>query len=104
MTDNNDNNTVVSDVVNTIVPAIENLDTSTKSTFLNSGWRPALGWICVVGFALLPLQQVAQIVLAICHSSVVLPNVSISIYIELLGMLGLGTLRTIEKLNNVNKP
>jgi hypothetical protein len=75
---------------------------SASPQFLNSGWRPAIGWICVFGFALMPFQQLLSMVLAACHSTVVLPNASISIYIELLGALGLGTLRTVEKLNNVH--
>jgi len=68
-----------------------------------SGWRPAVGWLCVVALAWafigLPVVQ------AICTfkgMNVVLPDVETLPMMELvLGMLGLGGLRTFEKVKGV---
>jgi Holin of 3TMs, for gene-transfer release len=56
-----------------------------------SGWRPFIGWVCGAGF-------VYSIVQPVLH----LPPVDMSNIVAILGgMLGLGTMRTVEKLNNV---
>lgn len=53
-----------------------------------AGWRPAVGWICVLGFAY-------GIVGPLVH----LPAIDTAMMTNLLyGMLGLGTLRTAEKV------
>ena len=74
-----------------------------------SGWRPAVGWCCAAAFAysyvLLPFAQflvftfgttgmAAQLALA--------PKLELSEMMPVLfGMLGLGGLRTVEKVKNV---
>ena len=65
-----------------------------RSLFI-SGWRPALGWVCVLGLALTfivsPLLE--------WGTGVKGPELPTDIMLELvLGMLGLGALRTYEKL------
>jgi hypothetical protein len=56
-----------------------------------SGWRPAVGWTCVIAmfgnFILIPMANFA---IALSEMMPVL-----------LGMLGLGTMRTIEKTKSV---
>jgi hypothetical protein len=52
-----------------------------------SGWRPAVGWTCA---------------LALAESEVSIPLIALSEMMPvLLGMLGLGTMRTIEKTKSV---
>lgn len=68
-----------------------------------SGWRPAIGWVCGAGCAwnwvLLPA---AKLGLAIAGMTVALEPADLSEMMPLLlGMLGLGALRTVEKVNRV---
>jgi len=68
-----------------------------------SGWRPFIGWVCGAACAWnwigLPIATVAlkfyqiELSLAQANLSEMLP--------VLMGMLGLGTLRTVEKINGV---
>lgn len=68
-----------------------------------SGARPFIMWVCGVGCAWnwigLPIMKAA---LAIYGHPIVLSPADISEMLPvLMGMLGLGTLRTVEKLNGV---
>lgn len=66
-----------------------------KSLFV-SGWRPAIGWIC--GFALMYSTILAPI-LGIWFT---VPSVDSSLLTSvLMGMLGLGAMRTVEKTKAV---
>ena len=67
-----------------------------------AGWRPAVGWVCVAG---LGYQFLAQPLLA-WSSGIggwpVPPDLALGDLMTLLaGMLGLGTLRTAEKVKGV---
>ncbi|MCB7129628.1 MAG: hypothetical protein J3T61_08840 [Candidatus Brocadiales bacterium] len=65
-----------------------------RSLFV-AGWRPALGWVCVLGLA---LTFIASPLLE-WGTGVKGPELPTDIMLELvLGMLGLGALRTYEKL------
>jgi hypothetical protein len=79
-----------------------NLAEAQSSSRFVSGWRPFIGWIC--GFALLygaMLQPVlAWLALGINVPVPPAPDQS-QLMTVLLGMLGLGTLRTVEKYNGV---
>lgn len=75
-----------------------------KSLFV-SGWRPAVGWVCVLGmagnFLVIPLTNFA---LALANSDVVIPLIQSSEMMPvLMGMLGLGTMRTFEKSKGVQR-
>lgn len=70
-----------------------------------SGWRPAVGWVCAASFGWVCVGQ------PLCSWTYVLftkqPAPVIALPTEmlmttLLGMLGLGTLRTLEKIKGVN--
>jgi len=68
-----------------------------------SGWRPAVGWICCIGlgcnYLFIPM---ANFVLVISDSSVTVPALDLSEMMPvLLGMLGLGGLRSWEKTRGV---
>lgn len=73
-----------------------------KSLFV-AGWRPAVGWVCALGlFWAFLLQPIGQWVVAWAGVQVVVPVVQLDYLFELLvGMLGMGGLRTFEKLKQV---
>ena len=74
---------------------VNKVEAAHKSLFV-SGWRPAIGWIC--GLALLYSTILAPI-LGIWFT---VPPVDSSLLTNvLMGMLGLGAMRSYEKKNNV---
>tara|TARA_R100001377_G_scaffold30537_1_gene16653 strand:+ start:113 stop:490 length:378 start_codon:yes stop_codon:yes gene_type:complete len=75
--------------------AVNAVEAAHKSLFV-SGWRPAIGWIC--GFALMYSTILAPI-LGIWFT---VPPVDSSLLTSvLMGMLGLGAMRTVEKTKAV---
>lgn len=68
-----------------------------KGSFWQSGWRPAVGWVCVAGFAInfliSPLAAAFGIAIPQADTGTMLP--------VLMGMLGLGSLRTFEKTKQI---
>lgn len=65
------------------------------------GWRPAVGWVCVVGLAYqFILQPLLPWVVALSGAQVPpLPAIdNETLMVLLTGMLGLGGLRTIERV------
>lgn len=70
-----------------------------------AGWRPAVGWVCVAGmagnFIIIPMTNFG---LAIAESTVVIPLIALSEMMPvLMGMLGLGAMRTVEKTKKVQR-
>lgn len=70
-----------------------------KGNWFQSGWRPATAWVCVCGFAInfliSPLAAPFGIDIPQADTSTMLP--------VLMGMLGLGGLRTYERVQGVGK-
>lgn len=68
-----------------------------------SGWRPAIGWVCGAACAWnwvgLPIAKIVMILLD--HPIAVAPADLTEMLPVLLGMLGLGGLRTVEKISGV---
>jgi hypothetical protein len=68
-----------------------------------SGWRPAIGWVCASALACQyiarPLLQWAGIVSG--HPFPELPGIDDNLWQLMLGMLGLGGLRSFEKVKRV---
>ena len=75
-----------------------------RSLFV-AGWRPFIGWTCGLAlFYTYLAQPVAMFVMAQTGDLVQLPHVDISMMMPvLLGMLGLGGLRSFEKYKGVSK-
>tara|TARA_R110000803_G_scaffold37378_1_gene80531 strand:- start:2664 stop:3068 length:405 start_codon:yes stop_codon:yes gene_type:complete len=74
-------------------------------SLLVAGWRPAVGWVCVLGmagnFLVIPLANFA---LALSGSVITIPLVDTSEMMPvLIGMLGLGAMRTVEKTKGVQR-
>jgi len=79
---------------------INKVEAAHPSLFV-SGWRPAIGWVCGAGCAwnwvLLP---VAKVLLPLAGYVVAVAPADLTEMMPLLlGLLGLGGLRTVEKLN-----
>ena len=81
---------------------INKVEAGSASLFV-SGWRPAIGWVCGAACAWnwigLPMVKVALGLLAI-KLELAPANLTEMLPI-LMGMLGLGGLRTLEKVNGV---
>tara|TARA_R100001594_G_scaffold78199_2_gene112739 strand:+ start:3196 stop:3600 length:405 start_codon:yes stop_codon:yes gene_type:complete len=70
-----------------------------------AGWRPFVGWTCGLAlFYTYLVQPITTFILAQTDTLVHLPNVDLSTMMPvLLGMLGLGGLRSWEKYKGVSK-
>lgn len=70
-----------------------------KGNWFQSSWRPATAWVCVLGFTVnflvSPIAYAFGIEVPQADTSVMLP--------VLMGMLGLGGLRTMERVKGVSK-
>ena len=81
---------------------INKAEAANPSVFV-SGWRPFVGWVCGAACAWnwigLPILKVA---LAVAHVTITLSPADLTEMLPLLfGLLGMGTLRTFEKINGV---
>ena len=83
---------------------VNKAEAASQSLFV-AGWRPAVGWICALGmfsnFLLFPLVNFLS---NISGHDVVIPLIDLTTMMPvLLGMLGLGGLRTVEKIQGVQR-
>lgn len=76
---------------------------ATNPSLFVSGWRPFIGWICGVGLAYqFLIHPLAVFALRLAGQNAHLPPLDGGTLTTLLfGMLGLGGMRTFEKLNGV---
>ena len=82
--------------------AINQVEAASSNIFV-AGWRPFSGWVCGAGlawaFIVAPLASWLLIVLEVKQT---LPRIEIEYLLEMVvAMLGLGGLRTFEKLKGV---
>ena len=83
---------------------VNKMEAASSSMFV-AGWRPAVGWISALGFAsnfiLIPMANFA---LALASIDIQIPMIDTTQMMPvLMGMLGLGTLRTVEKVRKVSR-
>jgi hypothetical protein len=83
---------------------VNKVEAAHKSLFV-AGWRPAVGWVCVLGmfgnFITIPFSN---FVLALLGIDIIIPLVPLETMMPvLMGMLGLGAMRTYEKKNAVHR-
>ena len=78
---------------------INKVEAASSSLFV-SGWRPSIGWVCGAGFAVqFVIGPLAEWGSALYGHPVKFPQMDTGTMMPLLlGMLGLGGLRTAEKL------
>ena len=70
-----------------------------------AGWRPAVGWLCVAAFAWFYLLQPILVFAIVASGSEApaLPEFDMnSLMTVLLGLLGLGGMRTLERIRGVD--
>ena len=81
---------------------INKVEAASSSIFV-SGWRPFIGWVCGSGFAIqFVIGPLAEWVSAVYGHPVKFPAMDMGTMMPLLaGMLGLGVMRTAEKINGV---
>ncbi len=85
--------------------AVNMTEAKHESLFV-AGWRPCVGWVCALAFAYSFIAQPFLMFLAtmIGRDLSNLPQLDLSTMMPvLMGMLGLGWLRTQEKCEGVNK-
>ena len=70
-----------------------------KGNWFQSSWRPATAWVCVLGFL------VNFLVSPLCAGfGIIIPQADTATMLPvLMGMLGLGTMRTVERLKNKDR-
>ena len=83
---------------------VNKVEAASQSMFV-AGWRPAVGWFCVLGmasnFIIIPM---ANFGLALAESGVTIPLIDTSTMMPvLMGMLGLGAMRSVEKVRGVSR-
>ena len=83
---------------------VNKVEAASKSMFV-AGWRPAVGWTCCVpllsNYILIPM---ANFGLLLAEMNVEVPSLDMSAMMPvLLGMLGLGAMRTVEKTQKVSR-
>ena len=81
---------------------INKVEAANPSVFV-SGWRPFVGWVCGSACAWnwigLPIAKLIAVILG--HPIDLSPANLSEMMPLLLGLLGMGTLRTVEKINGV---
>ncbi len=80
-----------------------NANEAASTNLFVSGWRPFVGWVCGLAFAwAFVLEPVTATILTAVGSVVVLPVLNLTAMMPvLLGMLGLGGMRSFEKSKKV---
>lgn len=81
---------------------VNKAEAASSSTFV-AGWRPFVGWICACGLGMqyIAFPFASWLLPIIGHPEIHLPVMDLSELMPLLlGMLGLGALRTYEKVQN----
>ena len=86
--------------------ALTNIEEAKSPNWFVAGWRPAIGWICGYGFgwqyALQPTLD--WLFRAVGHAVPAGPTFDTGTLITLLfGLLGIGGLRTVEKIKGVSR-
>jgi hypothetical protein len=83
---------------------INKTEAASKNLFV-SGWRPFVGWVCGIGLAYVSIiEPVMRFIATMRGYEGVFPVIDTTLTMQvLIGMLGLGVMRTGEKIKKVNK-
>jgi len=81
---------------------INKIEAASSSVFV-AGWRPGIGWICGAAFGLhfVVLPVLNWLAVLFGHEPIVIPFDMTTLSTVLMGMLGLGTMRSVEKWRGV---
>jgi hypothetical protein len=83
---------------------VNKVEAAHKSMFV-AGWRPFVGWVCASALAYhFILQPILVFAISVGGIEIVLPDFDMnSLLTILLGLLGLGGMRTLEKVRQVSR-
>ena len=76
---------------------VNKVEAASGSVFV-AGWRPAIGWVCALAMG---YQYLLRPFLVAFNPALAFPGLDDNLWQLLAGMLGLGGLRTFEKVNGV---
>ena len=80
---------------------VNKVEAASPSLFIG-GWRPAVGWVCVMGLGYNFIGFPMMVWASHYYNIAPPPNADMGTLITMLGgMLGLGSLRTAEKIKGV---
>ena len=80
-----------------------NAEEAKSDNLFKSGWRPSVAWVCSIAFALhfvvLPILNIGLV--GFGYKAIVIPFDMDTLFTVLGGLLGLGGLRTVEKMKGI---
>jgi len=81
---------------------INKIEAGSSSVFV-AGWRPFAGWVCGIGLAYVSIiEPLARLVATLVGYTGDFPAIDTTLTMQvLLGMLGMGGLRTLDKIKGV---
>jgi hypothetical protein len=81
---------------------INKIEAGSSSVFV-AGWRPFAGWVCGIGLAYVSIiEPVARLIATFVGYTGDFPAIDTTLTMQvLLGMLGMGGLRTLDKIKGV---
>ena len=81
---------------------INKIEAASNSTFV-SGWRPAIGWVCALAllYQYLVRPLAVAVFAAVGHPLPTMPGLDENLWQLMMAMLGMGGLRTFEKVQGV---
>jgi len=81
---------------------INKIEAASSSVYV-AGWRPGIGWICGAAFGLhfVVLPVLGWLAVLFGHDPIAVPFDMDTLMTVLMGLLGLGGLRTFEKVRGV---
>jgi hypothetical protein len=82
-----------------------NATEAASASMFVAGWRPAIGWVCASALAFQYLvRPLLSTVLVFAHRpDIILPTMDDTLWQLMFGMLGMGGLRTFEKMKGITK-
>ena len=81
---------------------INKVEAGSSSVFV-AGWRPFAGWVCGIGLAYVSIiEPIARLIATLVGYTGDFPSIDTTLTMQvLLGMLGMGGLRTLDKIKGV---
>jgi hypothetical protein len=81
---------------------INKIEAASSSVFV-AGWRPFAGWTCGIGLAYVSIiEPIARLIATLTGYEGEFPAIDTTLTMQvLLGMLGMGGLRTLDKIKGV---
>lgn len=92
------------DVQIALAQANVNTEEAKSGNLFVAGWRPFIGWVCGIGFAIFIFIPLLVQISALCGVTVAMVTLPTELLMTvMLGMLGLGGFRTFEKVKGVSR-